>query len=66
MLVCFSPDVETFVFWGDIGVLRNPTFSAKKNKTEKLIRNRLGRGTLNTCAKFQGLTLNNGVDILEF
>ena len=23
----------------------------------------LGRGTLNTCAKFQGLSLKNGVDI---
>ena len=26
-------------------------------------RKRLGKGALNTCAKFQGLTLKNGVDI---
>ena len=35
----------------------------KKRKKKKPIRERLGRGTLNTCAKFQGLSLQNGVDI---
>ena len=30
------------------------------------LRKRLDRGTLNTCAKFQGLTLKNGVDIWTF
>ena len=35
----------------------------KTKKQEKNIRKRLGRGTLNTCAKCQGLSLKNGVDI---
>ena len=35
----------------------------KKKKIKIPIRKRLGRGTLNTCAKFQGLSLKNGVDI---
>ena len=38
-----------------MSVFRDPTFSAKKY--EKNVRKRLGRGTLNTCAKFQGLLL---------
>ena len=33
----------------------------REKKTKK--RWRLGRGTLNKCAKFQGITLKNGVDI---
>ena len=38
--------------------------SGEKKKKRKIpIRKRLGRGTLNTCAKFQGLSLKNGVDI---
>ena len=35
----------------------------KKTKTKNTIRKRLGRGTLNTCAKLQGLSLKNGVGI---
>ena len=35
----------------------------KKRKRRKDIRKRLGRGTLNTCAKFQGLPPKNGVDV---
>ena len=36
-----------------------PKYLAKKKKNT---RKRLGKDTLNTCAKFQGLTLENGVD----
>ena len=36
----------------------------KRNTTKQdKIRKRLDRGTFNTCAKFQGLSLKNGVDI---
>ena len=45
-----------FFFFLDIWVLRGPTFPAKKPKTKKPIRKRLGRGTLNTWAKSQGLS----------
>ena len=38
----------------------------KIKKKKKSIRQRLGKGTLNTCAKFQGPTLKNGVDIWTF
>ena len=64
----FSSDIWVFVFFGDIWVLRDPKFSAKEtiNKKKKSIRQRLGKGTLNTCAKFQGPTLKNGVDIWTF
>ena len=41
-----------YICWGIFGVLRDPTFSAGKNK--KHIRKRLGKGTLNTCANFSG------------
>ena len=41
-----------FEYFLDIWVLWHPTFPAKKNKkNEEPIRKRLGRGTLNTCAK---------------
>ena len=46
----------------DICVLRDPTFPAKK----QTIRVSLGRGTLNTYAKFQGLSLKTAVDIRTF
>ena len=61
---CFCFFRQTFgcSYFGDIWVLRDPTFPAKKNKNPK----RLGRGTLNTCAKIQGLSLKNGVDIWTF
>ena len=35
---------------------------AKNENRKKPIRKRLGMGTLNTCAKFQGQSLKNGVD----
>ena len=38
----------------------------KRQQTKTNIRKRLRRGTLNTCAKIQGLTLTNGVDIWTF
>ena len=63
-----------FVFAGDLGSLKtqipqkiqkNQMSGEKRKKKEKnpFICKRVGRGTLNTCAKFQGLTLRNGVDI---
>ena len=40
---------------------QNPNIWRKKiNKNRSL---RLGRGTVNTCAKFHSLPLENGVDI---
>ena len=51
------------VFLRDIWVLRDPTFSADEKKKS---RKRLGRGTLNLCAKIQGLTLKNGGGIWPF
>ena len=45
----------------DIWVLRDPTYPAEIMGGKN--RQRLDRGTLNTCAKFQGLSLKNGVDI---
>ena len=35
----------------------------EKKKGKKNASKRLGRGTFNACAKFQGLSLKNGVDI---
>ena len=52
----FSPDI--WVFLG----LKGSHLSCEKTN----IRNRLDRDTLNTCAKFQGLSLKNGVDIWTF
>ena len=49
----FSRDIGVLVFVWDVWVLRDPRFPAKKKKEKK--GERLGRGTLNTCAKFQGL-----------
>ena len=60
VLFCFFARYLGFCILGDIWVLRDPTFLVKKK------RKRLGRGTLNTGAKFQGLTLKNGVDIWTF
>ena len=56
-------------FAENVGSLKTQ-ISPKKCKKPKYLninitkknRWRLGRGTLNTCAKFQGLTLKNGVD----
>ena len=58
----FPTDIWAFVFFWDIWVLRDPTISAKKKHTHE----RLGRGKLNSCAQFQGLTVKNGVDIWTF
>ena len=41
-------------------------FGEKKQKTKNPTRKRLGRDTLNTCAKFQDLGLKHVVDILTF
>ena len=49
------------ILGGYMGLERPHIFWEKKKK-----RKRLGRGTLNTCVKFQGLTLKNGVDIWIF
>ena len=62
----FASEIWEVEFFGDIWVLGGPTFSAKKKEGKKNIRKGLGKGTLNTCAKFQGLTLKNGVDIWTF
>ena len=55
----------------DVGSLKTQITpkNTKKNKylaEKKKKKNgskRIGRGTLNTCAKFQALSLKNGVDI---
>ena len=51
------------IFLGYLGLKRPHIFGEKKRKA-KPIRKRLGKGAFNTFAKFQGLTLKNGVDIL--
>ena len=43
--------------------MRDPGEKTKKKRRKS---KRLRRGTLNTCAKFEGLTLKNGVDIGTF
>ena len=63
----FSPSdiILVFVFFvGYLGLKRPHIFGEKTAK--KHIRRSLGKGTLNTCAKLQGLTLKNGVDIWPF
>ena len=63
----FFPNIRVFVFLGCLGLKGSQISSKKKNKKpEKPIRKKLGRDTLNTCAKFQGLSLKNGVDTLTF
>ena len=48
--------------FGDVWVSRGPRFHMKNNNRNH---EDLGRGTLNTCAKTQGLrtSLNNGVNV---
>ena len=58
----FSPDIWVLYFLGYLG-LKGSQISREK---EKNIRKRLGRDTLNTCAKFQGPSLENGADIWTF
>ena len=53
-------------FWGYLGLKEPHIFGEKKKQKQTNIRKRLGRGTLNTRAKIEGLTLKNGVDIWAF
>ena len=53
----FSREIRFFNIY--LCLKETPHFRRKKKK----IGERLGRGTLNTWAEFQGLTLKNGVDI---
>ena len=50
-----------FLRGAGISVLRDPTLSATTTKTKPYSKS-LGKGTLNTCTKFQGVTLKSGVD----
>ena len=52
-------------FLGYLDLKGSHISSGKKTKI-KNIRKGLGRRTLNTCAKFQGLSLKNGMDIWTF
>ena len=52
-----------FYFGGYLGLKGFQISSEKKAKTKNLIRKRLGKDSLNMCAKLQGLSLKNGVDI---
>ena len=61
----FSPKNVSFLFWGDIWVIRNPRFPTKK-KGKNTLRERVDRGSKNSCAKFQDLSLENVVNILTF
>ena len=61
---CFPPDFWVLYFWRCLGLKEPHIFGEEKKK--KSIRERLGRGTVNTCAKFRALTRKNGVDILTF
>ena len=57
--------LSTFFFVNFFGIilgLKESHISGEK----KNIRKGLGRGTLNTCAKLEGLSLQNGVDIWAF
>ena len=67
--VCFCSFVRYLgfcIFGGYLCLKRPHIFGEKKQEKNVYIRKRLGKGTLNTCAKFQGLTLKNGVDIWTF
>ena len=48
---------------GDPNIPKNTKTQISDGKKKKQKHSRLGRCTLNTCAKFQGLTLKKGVDI---
>ena len=60
----FPSDIWVFVFFGGYLGLKKPHIFGEEK--QKPIRKRLGKGTLNTCAKFQGLTLKKAVDIWTF
>ena len=56
-------------FLGYLGLKRPHILGEKQQQQQQQqqnIRIRLGKGTLNTCAKIQGLALKNGVDIWTF
>ena len=53
-------------FWEYLGLKRPHIFGEKRKRKQKTIRNRLGKGTLDACAKFQGLTLKNGVENWDY
>ena len=63
----FFRQILDFCIFRDFWVLRDPRFPPKtKTKTKNPIRKNVGGDALNTCAKFQGLSLKNGVDIWTF
>ena len=67
----FSSDICFFAFLGYLGLKRPHILGEKQQQQQQQqqqqnIRIRLGKGTLNTCAKIQGLALKNGVDIWTF
>ena len=49
-----------------MGHLRPNIFGEKENKKKIPRRSGLGMGTWSTCAKIQGIFLENGVDIWVF
>ena len=61
-VLCLS---SLIFFFFNTWPFRHRKCSATK-KRKKNIRKRLGKGILNTYAKFQGLTLKNAVDIWAF
>ena len=57
-----------FFFPENVGSLKTQNTPQKIQKTQRYDGGkkksvRVGRGTLNTCETFQGITLKNGVDI---
>ena len=61
-MFCFFRQIIVFgIFFGIFESEGIPHFREKRN-----IRKGLGRCALYTCAKFHGLSLNNGVDIWIF
>ena len=59
LFLFFSARYLGFWVFGIFGSKGIPHFQREKNN----IRKRLGSGTLNTCAQFQGISLKNSVDI---
>ena len=57
---------QMLLFLYFLGYLGLKEFHISSEKNKKPIRKGLDRGTLNTCANFQGLSLKNGVDIWAF
>ena len=64
VLFLFLPDFSSVkIFLTNLDNLKPNIFGRKKNKKKREVRPRDGS---NTCAKCQGLSLNNGVDIWMF